>query len=892
MKTKLLLLLSVCIGMTSSAWALEKEGDIYQIGTAQDLRDFATAVNEGEYGAFAVLTANIDLNNEAWTSPIGSETHPYTGTFDGQGFTITKFIYTTTANNTGFFGNIGNGAVVKNFTIEGTINSTHQRVGVIGSAGNSSSVKTDIITISNIHSKVNLTCTQTRHGGVLGAQNGIGTVNIDRCTYSGTFTVTTNTAGNFAGIVGLTNNNASSTANITNCLFDGVISVATGETSTNAGGIVGYTRSCYCKIENCLSIGTITATTPGQFVGQINTNTSHMSFAGRNYYLDGEVQGTGTGEPVSGSVDPIQITDSKILANGGLCYLLNGNQSEKASWFQELGTDKYPTPNGSDVVYLNGHLHCDGTAYEGETSYSNNSESTKDEHNFVEGFCSYCDALDESYSMTPNQEGYYEIGTANQLKWFAVLVNKGGDNMAANAVLTADIDMKGAPWPNSIGNWINNIGYQGHFDGQGHKIENLEYTTNKGYHGFFGVLIDGAIVENFSIYGDVINEAYDAVAPVAYAKNQETPVYIRNIHSYLNITSSSKDRKVGGILANGNNGTTYVDRCVFSGTLKSTIKTNCGGIIAYFQNNTSSLVHITNCLFDGRIESTANDAYCGGIAGYVGTDNSVYTITNCLSVGTIDAPVAGSIFGYARNKGAGSNNNYIISGGTTYGMVKDNCSSTDNLATEVTAEQLASGEVAYNLGEAWGQFIGTDNVPSPLSELAVSYVGEAGYATMYDTTTGYELNGDVKAYAGIIKDNAYISLTEVDNIPASTAVVLKGTYYNKIEADLQPINIVNELKGAAVDTEATGSQYVLAKPENAEVGFYLANAGTIKAGKAYLELPSTEVKAFYFGGENETAIVSPLGETKEGVAIYNIAGQRINKLQKGVNIVSGHKVLF
>ena len=100
------------------------------------------------------------------------------------------------------------------------------------------------------------------------------------------------------------------------------------------------------------------------------------------------------------------------------------------------------------------------------------------------------------------------------------------------------------------------------------------------------------------------------------------------------------------------------------------------------------------------------------------------------------------------------------------------------------------------------------------------------------------------------------------------------------------------MKGTAVDTEATGSQYVLAKPENEEVGFYQATTGTIKAGKAYLELPSTEVKAFYFGGENETAIVSPLGETKEGVAIYNLAGQRISKLQKGVNIVSGRKVLF
>ena len=37
--------------------------------------------------------------------------------------------------------------------------------------------------------------------------------------------------------------------------------------------------------------------------------------------------------------------------------------------------------------------------------------------------------------------------------------------------------------------------------------------------------------------------------------------------------------------------------------------------------------------------------------------------------------------------------------------------------------------------------------------------------------------------------------------------------------------------------------------------------------------------------------VSPLGETEEGAAIYNLAGQRVNKMQKGSNIVNGRKVL-
>ena len=42
---------------------------------------------------------------------------------------------------------------------------------------------------------------------------------------------------------------------------------------------------------------------------------------------------------------------------------------------------------------------------------------------------------------------------------------------------------------------------------------------------------------------------------------------------------------------------------------------------------------------------------------------------------------------------------------------------------------------------------------------------------------------------------------------------------------------------------------------------------------------------------NPDAIVSPLGKAEEVVSIYNLAGQRLSKLQKGINIVNGKKIL-
>ena len=109
--------------------------------------------------------------------------------------------------------------------------------------------------------------------------------------------------------------------------------------------------------------------------------------------------------------------------------------------------------------------------------------------------------------------------------------------------------------------------------------------------------------------------------------------------------------------------------------------------------------------------------------------------------------------------------------------------------------------------------------------------------------------------------------------------------------------IDNDLRGTYEEIDAEG-QYVLAKPEGKEVGFYKAASGKIAAYKAYLTLflnEGTEAKeAFLFNAtEDATAIESLTPATTEGDgAIYNIAGQRVSKAQKGIYIVNGKKVLF
>ena len=133
------------------------------------------------------------------------------------------------------------------------------------------------------------------------------------------------------------------------------------------------------------------------------------------------------------------------------------------------------------------------------------------------------------------------------------------------------------------------------------------------------------------------------------------------------------------------------------------------------------------------------------------------------------------------------------------------------------------------------------------------------------------------------------TLTLINAYTTNTQIRIKSmvVYYSAASAAGGNIE-GNVLKGAKEDIAADG-KYVLAQPEGEEVGFYKAT-GTIKAGKAYLE-NATGVKAFFFAVDDATGIAN-VEKAVEGTVIYNLAGQRINKMQKGINIVNGKKVLY
>ena len=228
------------------------ESDPYQIGTAEQLKLFRDKVNNAktkeETKICAVLTADIDLNNEPWT-PIGNYTEKnkiyYEGTFDGGGYTISGLNVTGEFVYAGLFGTV-KGGTIKSLTVAGKVSPSNSQCivgGIVGYASNA--------VIKNCSNHCSVTgCTTSIIGGIAGFN--ISGAIID-CYNVGTISGI-NYAEAIGGIVG------SNSGTISNCYNVGTVS-----NDTSVGEIAGHNNG---TVENCYYL----AGTNLNAVGQNNSN--------------------------------------------------------------------------------------------------------------------------------------------------------------------------------------------------------------------------------------------------------------------------------------------------------------------------------------------------------------------------------------------------------------------------------------------------------------------------------------------------------------------------------------------------------------------------------------------------------------------------------------------
>ena len=535
-------------------------------------------------------------------------------------------------------------------------------------------------------------------------------------------------------------------------------------------------------------------------------------------------------------VQGTQITAEQI-ASGELCFKLNGDQST-IGWYQTLGEDAFPVPFASHAqVYANGAVRCDGAELpDAPLTYSNTEgEATKPDHQFGEdGICTVCGQ---------NADGYYVINSAEKLNWFATKVSDGTTNI--NALLAVDIDLSTSDYPNlMIGTETNE--FAGIFDGGNHTITyNYALVADK-WRGLFA-FVNGATIRNLYVKGSAV---------------------VTNIHF--------------GALIGRANGTVLVENVITDVDITGQL-TNVTGDAGMLGANYANIT-FNNCATLGEMGYPGSSMYSSFSAWSNGTSST--TLNNCYSLCKLtEGTGTGNCFTLTHQSGTNTINNcyYLYEIGKV--IAGDQ--------TQITEEEVANGSLCAKLGDGWYQNIGEDAYPvfDP-THGRVKEISKAGYATFYDAETAVTLSSNVTVFTGK-KNGSWLSLTEQDNtIPAQTAVVLKGAegYFSFTPAASAPaITGENELLGTAEPLETTGVEYVLAQPEGEEVGFYIAQ-GTIPAGKAYL-VSSSAVKGFVFSEDGATGIESLEQNLDTNAPIYNLAGQRLQKMQKGINVVKGKKVL-
>ena len=678
----------------------QKDGGWYLIKNESNLRWFANEVStNGQTTINARLTDNILVDKTTQWTPIGTETNPFTGKFDGCDFTIHGlYINDSTKNYVGLFGYVGENGTVKDVTLKDSYVSGNECVGGICGYNKGG-------TLQGCHNTGTVSGTQSV-GGVCGENRNSGI--IQKCDNAGTVSGTGESIG---GVCGVNAANLNSTPTIQECYNTGKVSSTwfrvggvcgnnnggTVKKSYNTGTVSGEdTVGGVCgennysgTVNGCYTTGVVTGATNFGGVCGYNQNSDTMINC---YYLAGtSANAVGRGNEGTNCVSKTELQ----FQNGDVAFQLQKDLGGTTQvWGQRIGTDKTPVLNSTStytVYKAAADSPCQG--------YSNTKDASR-EHNYINGVCTYCGELQQADRV---EEGnYYKISNQGQLRWFANQVNNEG-RTGINALLMNDITMDGTEWT-PIGKDANGKQFTGTFDGDGHTISGLTCTdTNKDYVGLVGYAID-ATIQNVTVQGATLNGRDHIGAVCGYL----TGGTITNCHAVETVIGHKYCGGIVGYIM----GNTNVTGCTNSGTVSG--YTFLGGIVGQAQQAT-----VQRCFNSGAV--TGNSSPIGGI---VGLANRA-TVQDCGNNGTVTrADSSGDCGGIAGSTNTSSIQNcynayrtiaYPICAFTPSDTTLLNCYYlADNPGTDPSAKteaQFNSGEVAYLLqnGErtdtttVWGQ---------------------------------------------------------------------------------------------------------------------------------------------------------------------------------------------
>ena len=571
--------------LTMPTWAQGTE--VVSISSAADWKTFCQRVNDnGEPFLNAKLTQDVDLGGEIVM--LGSVSYPYSGTFDGQGHTLSFNWNAGEDNQIAPFYYVEN-ATIKNLRTQGKITSKGNSLsGMVRAALGTT-------TITGCISDVDIT------GGNGGWDD-----------------------SKAAGMVQAVASGAS--VHITDCLVKGSITDNADEYYRAMAGFVFYNGGTY-TLTRCLYVGKNNAPND-KYSKTFGTESGISATFTDCYYLNpcGKAQGK-------------QVTAER-LKSGEMAKLLQGDRTENV-WGQTLGTDNEPLPttDATKRVYqvkftYNGEVKAMRYATNGQSIHGGLPTFTAKDLlgtgynpkltyalNFGDFTATTPVTADKSVDVTVAVSGTFPIATAADWKEFCDLVNSGQTTL--NAKLTKDVD---------LGSDIAMVGtankpYAGTFDGQNHTLTvNWDAGSAKDVAPFGRV--NGATIKNLRTEGSIRSDGYylGGLIDEAYGGSNT----VANCVSAVNITSSHTSDRCGaaGLV---NYVFTYahvtINDCLVKGSINATTEKGQKGMggFVYVQNGACIM---NNCLYAGTNNADNSNNNCYTFAP-TNTSGATTTLNNC-----------------------------------------------------------------------------------------------------------------------------------------------------------------------------------------------------------------------------------------------------------------------
>ena len=820
---------------------VSKDGDYYLINSNHDLYWFATVVNAGNASYKAKQTADIDFTAYTNKPESGTDTithsvmigwdkdHPFSGEYDGQEYNV-QVSYDRTAKNTGLFRYLNN-ATIKNLCTTGTIKNTASCSGGIFAG----------------------TVQEGETGSTV--ENCLSSVTFDRGETNGDAT--------FGGIGAYMHGSGI----IKNCAFLGTINA---KKAYGNGGILGYANGgTDVKVQNCY----VNATTISVADDNKNNIIVRNATPENCYYVTNGNLRTQTGAT--------QVAAGNV-SSGKLCYTLNGNQSD-IKWYQTLhGTDSHPYPfDTHKQVYQ-----------VSETSYSN----------------------------IPASGGKVQISNAEDLMTFSAEVNAG--NEALSAELTEDIDMADVTYT-PIG--TDAYKYEGTFDGKGCHIKNLIITGDNQKPGLFHVC-GNATIRNLimdstcTITSNNTSGGFGGAAFVAIANTDNSVAGTLTIENcgneaMVNGSAPNKAAFVGFNYNNNGNMQIIISNCYNRGNISGG-SDNC----AFMGWNAGSSYTITNCYNTGTISDTHSDGNTWGRSSGSRTVVNSYTTKSCSSIegltssyssdkvssgelcyllkgtqetnaftqaiGTDDYPIFGSA---TVDRGQWFSDDYIYynvdeSDNITVNELNlDDTKTVYNVPANVTAKSVTLTRTLHALTAdgtqpRWNTFCSPVDIDksnfSAAKELTGVTVNGDNYSMAFTEVAGDVLEAGKPYMVQVSEGKSSLTASNVAVAETVTPVTINGLTFT----------------GNFTNGKAPQGSFIISN----NVFYNVDSDVTLKAFRGYITTSGNNVKALDFTFDDDATGISLMEDGRsqmEDGAIYNIAGQRLNKMQKGINIVNGKKIL-